>query len=46
MKTKKFRVFGMALFLVLAAQNFMAGNAQADDLRDWQRGAIEGAFFV
>lgn len=44
MKTKKFRVFGMALFLVLAAQNFMAGNAQADDLRDWQRGAIEGAF--
>ncbi len=44
MKNNKFRVIGMTFFMVLAAQNFIGQEAKADDLRQWQKGVIEGAF--
>jgi hyperosmotically inducible protein len=44
MKSSKFRVFGMTFFMMLAAQNFIGLEANADDLRQWQKGVIEGAF--
>lgn len=44
MKNSKFRVLGMTFFMVLAAQSFIGQEAKADDLRQWQKGVIEGAF--
>lgn len=43
MKNKKFRVFCITSLIVLMLQNF-GQEVWAEDLRDWQKGVIEGAF--
>lgn len=43
MKNKKFGIFCITSFAVLTLLNF-GQNAWAEDLRDWQKGVIEGAF--
>jgi len=44
MKSKKFRVFCVACFAATALQIFIGNNVWANDLQNWQKGVIEGAF--